>query len=690
MNGSEYKDVFLTEAREYLSTFSNALLVLERDPSQTEPIREIFRAAHTLKGMSATMGYEPMARLTHQMETVLEPVRFGTMVLSTQLVDALFVCMDLLEKWLQLLSNQDFIEDDSLLPALQLLEKFVLKEPEKKEMLVTEIQTENMSLFTDSELDILSEAKRNGFSIIRVMIELDPECVFKQARSFMILRCVNELGEIVKSFPSPEDIEKGNFGSGFSLVIVTDQEVEKFHKSLFSIGDVKNVQIETFEGEKLHKSNFTADPSAGVKSTEAETSTALGSTEGKIGSSKTVRVQTSKLDKLMALVQELVISKVRFEQITTSNNITELSDPLSQLNHITDELQDEIMKVRLMPVKQIFERFPRMVRALSKDLNKQVDLEMEGADVELDRTVLEEMSEPLVHLLRNAVDHGIETSDVRIKEGKESYGVIRLEAKRERSFVVITITDDGRGVDSDVIRQKAIDKGFISIEEAGKLADEEIIRLIFLPGFSTAEKTTEISGRGVGLDVAKTKVEALGGTFKIQSKKGLGTTFILKFPLTLAIIKALLVRSKDEIFAVPVVAVLETVDIQPSTQKRIQQQETIVLRGEVIPLYDLWELLDLGEGSSSAKINETETILIVEVGESRVAIKVDEVLGQQEIAIKSLDRWLKGIRGFSGATILGNGKIALILEMSSLIEDLKERRFQEGHSIFDKDNANVT
>ncbi|HET9869859.1 MAG TPA: chemotaxis protein CheW, partial [bacterium] len=309
-------------------------------------------------------------------------------------------------------------------------------------------------------------------------------------------------------------------------------------------------------------------------------------------------------------------------------------------------------------------------------MGKDVDLEMAGADVELDRTVIEEMGEPLVHLLRNAVDHGIELPADREKEGKEPYGVIRLEAKRERSFVVISVADDGRGVDPDVIKAKAITKGLITREEAQRLTDEEAVRLIALPGFSTMDAASEISGRGVGVDVAKTKVESMGGSFRIVSRKGQGTSFFLRFPLTLAIIKALLIRCGDERFAVPVVGIVETLDITPADKKTIQQQEALLLRGEVIPLYHLTELLEMPGAGISRPV---ETVLVAEVGESRVGILVDEVLGQQEVAIKPLDRVLKGIRGFAGATILGTGRIALILDMSSLIEDLKEKRNQAEH-----------
>jgi two-component system, chemotaxis family, sensor kinase CheA len=688
VNTSEYKEVFLTEAREYLATLNNALILLEKDPSQAEAIHEIFRAAHTLKGMSATMGYEPMAHLTHQMETVLEPIRSGTQPLTPSLVNALFSCLDQLEKWIQVLSTQDSLEEEDLKATLQ-----NLQEASETLMDASETNTTNSGFpkseplfFSNEEREVLSQARMNGFSVFKIAVELDSECAFKEVRAFMILKNVNEFGEIVKTCPSPEEIEKGRFPRGFFLVIVTDSPGEKIRQSLLSISEVATVHVELFrmgEESKIRENGGGRKKEATTKDTPLE---AIAGEKSFV--LPTVRVHTSKLDKLMALVQELAISRIRFEQVVSSRELKELLEPLSQLNHITDELQDEIMKVRLMPVKQIFERFPRMVRDLAKSLNKQVSLEMDGAEVELDRTVIEEMSEPLVHLLRNAIDHGIELPDYRVREGKESFGTIRLQARRERSYVVISVADDGKGIDPEIVRKKSVAKGLISAEDVGKLTDEEAVRLIALPGFSTLENATEISGRGVGVDVAKTKVESMGGTFRIQSRKGMGTTFILKFPLTLAIIKALLVRCGREVFAIPVVNITETIEILPSEKKMLQQQETIILREEVIPIYRLQELLEIEQGGSA--IPEFENILIVEVSEARVGLLVDEVIGQQEIAIKSLDRFLKGVRGFSGATILGDGKIALILEVNSLIEDLKDRRFQAEYPLMDKDNSHAT
>ncbi len=693
MNSGEYKEIFLTEAREYLSNLNNSLVLLEKDPSQVEAIREIFRAAHTLKGMSATMGYDPMVRLTHQMEAVLEPIRSGTQSLSTRLVDILFVCLDQLSKWVDVLANQDFIEEEGLQSALQLLAS-AGQEGNGPGMApapvpVSPTASQAFLSFSENEREVLIQATRGGLAIYKIAVELSPDCVFKEVRAFMILKNMNERGEIAKSIPAPEEIEKGHFSKGFILVVVTDSTAEQLRQAAGSVAEVAMAEVENLKPEDLATPPVTEQgEGSGMAQGGSKASASTMVADDRHFALPTIRVHTSKLDKLMALVQELVISKIRFEQVANTKALRELSDPLSQLHHITDELQDEIMKVRLMPVKQIFDRFPRMVRDLARNLNKQVDLEMDGAEVELDRTVLEEMSEPLVHLLRNAVDHGIEDPEARAREGKDPYGTIRLQAKREKSQVIISISDDGRGIDPDVVRQKAVDKGLVTPDETAKMTDEEAIRLISLPGFSTVDSATEISGRGVGVDVAKTKVEAVGGVFRIQSKKGQGTTFILRFPLTLAIIKALLVRCKAEVFAIPVVNIIETVDVTPAEKRTIQQQEAILLREEVIPLYPLQELLEMPD-TETGDASGLETVLITEVGESRVALRVDEVVGQQEIAIKPLDRLLKGIRGFSGATILGSGKIALILDVNSLVEDLKDKRFQAERSLMEKDDTHA-
>ncbi len=671
MNNNEYKDIFLNEAREYLSNLNNSLVVLEKDPSHLESIREIFRAAHTLKGMSATMGYNPMTHLTHQMEAVLEPIRSGEKKLTSGLVDCLFACLDRLEKWVKTLDQQETIDGGDIQEMIGRLQDAAHDQTASSIPSLTVPSPVMVSFrLTDAEKEIYSQARMNGFSIFKVTVELQPECVFKEVRSFMVLKNINELGEIIKSFPPGEDITGGKFDREFTVLLITEHKSDEIRTAIMEISEIQETKVTSYE---LEEGNV--DTPRTSKEENSKNSPDLMTAGEKTFMVPTIRVHTSKLDKLMVLVQELVISKTRFEQVAFNKDLKELQEPLSQLNFITDELQDEIMKVRLIPVKQIFDRFPRMVRDLAKSLNKQVNLEMEGVDVELDRTVIEEMGEPLVHLLRNAIDHGIENAIERVQEGKTPAGTIRLQAKRERSFVVISVSDDGKGIDPEVVRKASVEKGLISADDVSKMTDEEAIRLIAMPGFSTIKKVTEVSGRGVGVDVAKTKVESLGGNFRIFSRKGQGTTFILRFPLTLAIIKALLVKSSEEVFAIPVANIVETIDMFPEEERILQQQETLILREEVIPLYRLQELLELEEKPVTIDSKVLESVIIVEVGDSRVGIKVDQILGQQEIAIKSLDKMLKGIRGFSGATIQGNGRIALILDVNSLIEDLKGRRY---------------
>ncbi len=697
MNTQDYKELFLVEARDYLSTLNNALVVLEKDPGHAEAVKEIFRAAHTLKGMSATMGYAPMTTLTHRMETVMEPVRSGTSSLSTEQVDVLFACLDRLELWVKDLESGNEISEESTGDLLERLESPADSSSgtEASAAMMPGVMTAQPDssgfAFDENEREILAQARVNGFSLFRLLVRFEPGCVFKEVRAFMVLKNLIPLGEVVKSIPPGPAVEKGEFDRSFELVLVTENSPQKLRDAVLSVVEVEAAEVSPLEPSELESGTMGRHSEIGDARisnipTVPKPSESPGLTEEKAFTLPTIRVHTSKLDKLMSLVQELVISKVRFEMVASNGEVRELREPLAQLHHITDELQDEIMKVRLIPVKQVFDRFPRMIRDLAKSLGKQVNLEMDGAEVELDRTVIDEIGEPLVHLLRNAVDHGVETPGLRAQEGKDPFGTIRLQAKRERSSVVLSVTDDGKGIDPDRVRQRSVSKGLMTAEEAGKLTDEEAVRLIGQPGFSLAERATEISGRGVGVDAAKTKVESMGGSFRIQSRKGSGTTIFLRFPLTLAIIKALLVRSGGETFAIPVSGVLETLEINPNEKRLLQLQETLLLRDEVLPLYRLGDLLELGAPPLTL---ELEPVVVVEVGESRVGLLVDSIVGQNEIAIKPLDRFLKKIRGFAGATVLGDGNIALVLDVNSLIEDLRERRYRADHSLPGKENAHA-
>jgi two-component system chemotaxis sensor kinase CheA len=685
MNLSEYKEAFLAEARENLVNLSRSLLVLEKNPDELESVKEIFRAAHTLKGMSATMGYEPMARLTHEMESALEPIRLGRKRLVTSLVDVLFSCLDQLESWVRELSQADRLDPAPLIDLLARLQSTDTvtrggNSSDPRDLLndskvVGDLDGEANSRFNEGEQEVLAQARTGGFSVFRVAVEIDPACAFKEVRAFMVLRNINQLGEVVRSEPSPEDIEAGRFGKGFQLVVVTEKTDKEIEKALNGISEIHSVVVAPY-----HEVPLLPESSANQHNEPKPSSVPMSPKpykDEKLKVAPTVRVHTSKLDRLMALVQELVIAKIRFEQTVVASKLDELQEPLSHLHFISSELQNVITEVRLVPVQVIFERFPRMVRDLSKDLGKEVELILEGGDIELDRTIVDEMSEPLVHLLRNAVDHGIESPEEREQKGKSRVGTLRLTAKRDRSHVLVTLSDDGKGIDPYLVREKAVQRGLLSADDAERLTDDEALRFISTPGFSTRSETTSVSGRGVGVDVAKTKVESLGGTFRIQSEKGKGTTFHIRFPLTLAIVRALLVKVADEVFAVPVSYVVETVDVGPDARRLVQQQETLLLREEVIPLYHLRELLELPPAPPRDPAAEI-SVIIAEVSESRVALQVDEIIGQSEIALKSLDRFLKNLRGYAGVTILGDGRIALILDLLGLLEDLRRHRYHVG------------
>jgi two-component system chemotaxis sensor kinase CheA len=689
MNPSEYKDAFMAEARENLENLNRSLLILEKNPAESEAIKEIFRAAHTIKGMSATMGYEPMARLSHEMESALEPIRTGRRVLTSTLVDTLFTCLDQLDGWIKDLAFSDQLNADPLASLLSRLQSAGSLVPAAPAVSVPPAQpgpdtsplSEPRFQFNKGEREVLTQARSGGFSVFQVSVVVDLGCAFKEVRAFMVLRNINALGEVLRSEPPPEDIEAGRFGNGFHLVVVTDKSASDIENSINGISEVSSVKVVPFrelpDVPQGVQPALISDAGPFNGSPSPLTPSPVAPKDEHLRVSPTVRVHTSKLDRLMALAQELVIAKIRFEQTAIVYKLDMLQEPLSHLHYISSELQNVITEVRLIPVQVIFERFPRMVRDLSKKLGKEVELVTEGGDIELDRTIVDEMSEPLLHLLRNAVDHGIETPEERSKKGKPRNGTITLSAKRDRSYVLVTISDDGKGIDPNLIREKAVQKGLLAADEAEQLTDDEALRYISTPGFSTKAETTSVSGRGVGVDVAKTRVESLGGSFQIRSEKGRGTSFLIRFPLTLAIVKALLVKVADEVFAVPVGYVVETVDIGPECRRLVQQQETILLRDEVIPLYHLRELLEMQVPTNpdpSAEIS----VIIAEVNEARVGLQVDEILGQSEIALKPLDRFLKGLHGFAGVTILGDGHIALILDLLSLLEDLRRRRYHAG------------
>lgn len=619
MSSEEYKEMFISESREHLAVLNQAMLELERNPENTEVINEIFRSAHTLKGMSATMGYENISELSHRMESMLDKIRQGSMSVTPDFIDTLFDCLDLLENMVE-----------------------AVAENETKEIDASQVMAELDSILAE-ELNILTASARNGLSAFKIDVELYPECALKSVRAFMVFKGLGEIGEIFKCFPDAEKIEDGDFDFSFSVYLLTKENEKTIGKILQKISEIKKVDISPVEAKKEESKGTVA--------------------KKKIKSVQSIRVPIERLDLLMNLVGELVIGKSRLSQIGSKHEIEELNEALSNLNRLSNELQYAVTQMRMVEVSFVFDRFPRMVRDLAKNEGKLVDLVIEGKDIELDRTVLDEIGDPLVHLLRNCIDHGIETPEERKKTGKPERGTIRLAAKREKNHVEISVEDDGRGIDPEKIKKIAVKKGIRGEAEVKKMDNYEAMMLIFAPGFSSAEKVTDVSGRGVGMDVVRSKITALGGTVDVKSKVGAGTKAALRLPLTLAIIQALLVSANEETYAIPLGNVVETLKINKKEVKSIVGGEVIQLRGKVLPLVRLRSALGMPANNSS----DSFPVVVVEKDGRPFGLAVESLIGQQEVVIKTLDKSLQKTKCLAGATILGDGRVALILDIASLI-----------------------
>lgn len=529
------------------------------------------------------------------------------------------------------------------------LEKVITRHPE----------VEKVEIIEEGEEEKGPEGEEKEY-LIRVYFS--PDAPLKGPRSYLILQDLESIGDIVQTNPNRGDIENGNLleGKFFEVVLRTKEDKSKIVQLIKKHPDVENFVVTEAEAEeKQEKKEEKAEekkpqPPKQPKKPVIETP--------RVKISRIIKIDVGHLDKLMNLVGELVITKGRLEQIGERLGDRELFEALSTLSRLLTELQDEIMEMRLTPIAEVFNKFPRMVRDLARKMGKEVEFVMEGADIEVDRTILEKLGDALVHLLRNAVDHGIEPPEERVKLGKPRVGRVELIAKREKNHVVIIVRDDGRGIDPEKVKKKAIERGLITPEEAASLSDEEAINLIFLPGFSTAEKVTDVSGRGVGMDVVKEVVKSMNGSISVQTEVGKGTTFILKLPISMAIIQALLIRVMDETYAIPINNILETIEVDPSILKTIGGKPVIVLRGEIIPVVMLHELF----GLPTPQVERFPAI-IVDHGAQKVAIGVDELLHKRDIVIKSLGKFLSNVRGFAGATILGDGSVVLIIDIGGLL-----------------------
>jgi len=680
MDTNQYMEMFLDESREHLDSLDDGLMTLEKDPSELSILNDIFRNAHTLKGMSATMGYTKIAELTHDMENILDALRKEQMEVTEDIVDTLLKCGDSLRQMVESIGeggSEDVVDISEVAAKLSALLKgestsaapAAAPSPAK----AAPAELDNSMEYSDTDREVIKKAKDSGLQAFHVKVTLVENCILKSARSYMVMNTLDQMGDVIKSVPPAEDLEQEKFEHSFDVAVVTDAEAKAIEEALMSISEIEKVEVTDAAKEMeaaaapspASAANALPVPAASKAAVPANKKTKALAPEKKLKSGQSVRVDIEKLDTLLNLVGELVINKVRLGQIGTTHRLTELTETLEQMDRVTTDLQTVVMKVRMVPVGQVFNRFPRMVRDLAKELDKDINLTIEGEETELDRTVIDEIGDPLMHLLRNSLDHGVEHPDEREAKGKPRTGEVGLIARHEGNNVVIMVTDDGSGIDAEVIRRKAVEKGMISQDEADNLSDADAVRLIFLPGFSTAEKITDVSGRGVGMDVVRSKIESLGGHVDVETKIDEGSVFKIKLPLTLAIIQALLVRVEQEMYAIPLGSIDRTINITQEDIKTVQNKEVIVLRGQIIPIIRLGDVLNVPR--EEGEEHDDIFVVVVHIGERKAGIVVDTLIGQQEIVIKTLGKLLAGLKVISGATVLGDGRVALILDVSALM-----------------------
>ena len=695
MDVSQYLEIFLDETKEHLQNLNTQILELEADPENMDTVNEIFRAAHSLKGMAGTMGYKRMQNLTHDMENVFSEVRNGNIVVKPEMIDVLFQCLDALEEYnnnIQETADEGTNDNEPLIQLLNdILNGAGAPAAAKADVKVDTVAAQKASdeaqkwydiAFDESQLRVMMEAKKQGKKVYGLNIVIQDTCILKAARAFLVFKAIEENGEIIVSVPSAQDVEDEKFDKDFTLIVISDASIDKVIKAAESVSEIAKVTGEELVLEKtknyhpIEETNEEQNVEAAQVGNAAVAVEEKKSKPAKSGEKKqapgkpvvnrTVRVDIEKLDVLMNLVSELIIAK---NSLVSASNQEQggnsgVNEHIEYLESVTTNLHESVMKVRMVPIESVVNKFPRMIRDLSKTLNKKMELYMSGEETELDRTVVDEIGDPLMHLLRNAADHGLESAEVRAKRGKPPVGSIFLDAYQDGNNVVIEVKDDGNGIDVEAVKQKAINRNVITPEQADNMTDQEIINLLFLPSFSTAKEVTDISGRGVGLDVVRSKIASLSGEVEVKTKLGEGSVWTIRLPLTLAIIQALMVVVGNEKYAIALGSIQTIEDIAPADIKLVQNKEVIHLRGSVIPLIRMAEVLDI---ESTKSKDENLVVVIVKKGDKMAGLVIDELIGQQEIVIKSLGKYIKQCKFISGATILGDGEVALILDANALI-----------------------
>jgi two-component system chemotaxis sensor kinase CheA len=703
MDVSQYLDVFIDESKEHLQNLNTQILDLEQEPGNMDTINEIFRAAHTLKGMAGTMGYKRMQNLTHNMENVFSEVRNGAAKVNANVVDVLFQCLDALDEYvtnIQTTGDEGDNDNENLIKAFNDFlagnEPDANKDAPKAEATSKDETADKQEAtdkaekdddaswkkikFAESQLVVMNEAVKEGKHVIGLTVTVQENCILKAARAFLVYKAIEELGEIIVSNPSAQDIEDEKFDLEFSLIVISDSDTDKLIAAATNVSEIEKavggyVELDaaSSEGEKASEQTEDSNKPAVSDNNKPAASEGTGNAPAKAADKKkpvvnrTVRVDIEKLDDLMNLVSELIIAKNSLVSAATTKGAStnNVNEQIEYLESVTTNLHESVMKVRMVPIESVVNKFPRMIRDLQKKLNKKMELYMSGEETELDRTVVDEIGDPLMHLLRNSADHGIENDVALRKErGKPETGSIWLDAYQDGNNVVIEVRDDGNGIDVAAVRNKAIERGTITEEQAASMSDAEITNLLFLPSFSTAKQVSDISGRGVGLDVVKSKIESLSGEVDVKSVYGEGSKWTIRLPLTLAIIQSLMVVIGGEKYAIPLGNIQTIESVVPEEIKTVQHKEVINLRGSVIPIIRLNEVLGC---ESTRKPDEDFIVVVVKKGDVQAGLVIDELTGQQEIVIKSLGKYINKSKVISGATILGDGEVALIIDPNALI-----------------------
>lgn len=701
MDVSQYLEIFIDESSEHLQSLSDCIMTLEKEPDNKDTINEVFRAAHSLKGMAGTMGFKRMQHLTHDMENVFQEVRSDKISVDSAMIDLLFKCLDALDQYLENVksSSDEGTEDNEMI--IKELNDFIAKAngadvaapvaealaaPVEK---VAESTNEVKLELTDSDKDEVAAAKEEGKHVYAITVYVNQDCLLKAARAFLVFRAVEGLGQVFANHPSSQDIEDEKFELDFSFCVASNESLDTIiaaAKDVSEIDDVVGEEITEAEEEEEEEEKPAAPVQAAVPvatsaapsapapvaaSTPAPAAAPAQNqkkqTPVKSATNRTIRVDIEKLDNLMNQVSELLIAKNSLVSVSSSENgiggNQVFRENVESLERITTNLHESVMKVRMVPIESVVNKFPRMIRDLARTLNKKMELYMTGEDTELDRTVVDQIGDPLQHLLRNSADHGLESAEVRKERGKPETGTIFLNAYQEGNNVIIQVGDDGNGIDVEAVKAKAVERGVITQEQADVMSQKEAVNLLFMPSFSMAKQITDISGRGVGLDVVKSNIEALGGDVEVKTKLGEGSTFTVRLPLTLAIIQALLVKVREELYAIALGSITSIEDIPVKDIKYVEAKEVIHLRDTVIPLVRLDRVLDVEPQDEP----ESLTVVIVKKGDQQAGLVVDDLIGQQEIVIKSLGKYMTGNKLISGATILGDGEVALIIDANTLM-----------------------